>query len=337
MISNELQEQFAAFLNNPAPSLEEATAIFSALSKGEFTDIHSAALLATIRTRGETAADVTGAAQAFLEVARPFPLSGAGVLDTAGTGGDGANTINITTGASLLAAAAGARTVKCGNRSVSSKSGSADVLEALNIPIDLSPEAAAQQVSDHNFTFLFAPLYHPAIAHVQPVRRTLKVATLFNTLGPILSPVRPEFQIMGIANPAQGELIINTFRDLGRSHALVVHGAGTDEIAVHGPTTIWELQDGEIRNYTLHPADFGVSEHAISTLTGGDAAYNARALEQVFAGQGETAHTDALVATCAAMLYVSGQAATIKDGAEQARAVIADGTAQQWLAAIQER
>lgn len=336
MTTDQLQQQFAQYLDNPAPSAAEATEIFRALSTGEFSEIHIAALLATIRTRGETAADITGAATAFLEAARPFPLPGTGVLDTAGTGGDGANTINITTGASLLAAAAGARTVKCGNRSVSSKSGSADLLEALGISIDLDPEQAAQQVEQHNFTFLFAPLYHPAIAHVQPVRRTLKIPTLFNTLGPILSPVRPDYQIMGIANPAQGEMILKTFQELGRKHALVIHGAGTDEIALHGETTVWELKDGATNKQVLQPADFGVEAYDIKDLEGGDAAENAAAIRAVFEGAGAPAHRAAIVASTAAMLYVSAQAPSILEGAKKAQETIDSGRAAQWLQAIRE-
>ncbi|MDO4928161.1 MAG: anthranilate phosphoribosyltransferase [Corynebacterium sp.] len=335
-MNQELQERFAAFLDNQQPSIAEVREVFEPLSAGEFDEIHIAALLTAIRTRGETAADITGAAQAFLEVARPFPLPGSGVLDTAGTGGDGANTINITTGASLLAAAAGARTVKCGNRSVSSSSGSADVLEALGIAIDLAPEVAAQQVAEHNFTFLFAPLFHPATAHVQPVRRALKVSTLFNTLGPILSPVRPEFQIMGIANPHQGELIINTFRDLGRTHALVVHGSGTDEIALHGSTIVWELNKNEITRHELQPSDFGVAHFELSELAGAGATENATAITNVLRGEGQPAHIAALTATAGAMLYVSNIAESFAAGTAKAQETIDNGQAATWLAAIQE-
>ena len=224
---------FRRFIDNPAPTLEEATEAFTPLTVGDYDDVHIAALLATIRTRGETFADIAGAAQAFLAAGRPFPVTGEGIMDTAGTGGDGANTINITTAASLLAAAGGVKMIKHGNRSVSSKSGSADVLEALNIPLDLDPDRAVRQFESANFTFLFAPAYNPAIAFVQPVRKALGVTTLFNTMGPLLSPARPEFQIMCIANPGLGPIIAETLNTLGRTRALVVHGAGTDEIAVH--------------------------------------------------------------------------------------------------------
>ena len=259
-------EVFRRFINNPDPTLEDAVEAFTPLTVGDYDDVHIAALLATIRTRGETFADIAGAAKAFLAAGRPFPVTGEGIMDTAGTGGDGANTINITTAASLVAAAGGVKMIKCGNRSVSSKSGSADVLEALNIPLDLDPDRAVRQFESSNFTFLFAPAYNPAIAFVQPVRKKLGVSTLFNTMGPLLSPARPEFQIMGIANPGLGPTIAETMKTLGRSRALVVHGAGTDEIAVHGDTLVWELKGGEISHYTVAPAELGVDKHMLEDL-----------------------------------------------------------------------
>lgn len=325
------------FLNNSQPSLAEAVEVFTPLTVGDYDDVHIAALLATIRTRGETFADIAGAARAFLSAGRPFPITGEGVMDTAGTGGDGANTINITTAASLVAAAAGVKMIKCGNRSVSSKSGSADVLDALHIPLDLDPERAVRQFESSNFTFLFAPAYNPAIAHVQPVRKSLGVSTLFNTMGPLLSPARPEFQIMGIANPAIGQLIIETMQELGRSRALVVHGAGTDEIAVHGETEVWELGvDGQIEHYRLTPEEIGVSRHALEDLRGGDGATNAALMRATFAGEGPAAHRDAVAAAAGAMFYIYGMADSIRDGVARALEVIGDGTVQAWLRTHEE-
>ncbi|QPK79136.1 anthranilate phosphoribosyltransferase [Corynebacterium lizhenjunii] len=320
------------FLDNRAPTVEEAVEVFTPLTVGDYDDIHIAALLTHIRTRGETFADVAGAAKAFLKAGYPFPVTGEGLMDTAGTGGDGANTINITTAASLVAAAGGVKMVKHGNRSVSSKSGSADVLEALNIPLDLDPQRALRQFEASNFTFLFAPAYNPAVAHVQPVRKALGVSTLFNTMGPLLSPARPELQIMGIANPAQGQLIAQVFRELGRRRALVVHGAGTDEIAVHGTTTVWELKDGNIDSYELTPEAMGIGKHELADLAGGDGAENARHIRAVFAGQGKPAHVDAIAATAGAMFYLDGQADSIAHGVERAKELISSGAVEQWLA-----
>ena len=329
-------EIFRRFMDNPEPTLEEAIEAFTPLTVGDYDDVHIAALLAMIRTRGETFADIAGAARAFLAAGRPFPVTGEGIMDTAGTGGDGANTINITTAASLAAAAGGVKMIKCGNRSVSSKSGSADVLEALNIPLDLDPDRAVRQFESSNFTFLFAPAYNPAIAFVQQVRKALGVSTLFNTMGPLLSPARPEFQIMGIANPKLGQLIAETMRELGRNRALVVHGAGTDEIAVHGETEVWELKDGEITHYTVTPEELGVERHSLEDLRGGDGAENAAFMRATFAGEGPAAHRDAVAVTAGAMFYLYGIADSLAAGTEHAKQLIADGTVADWLATHEE-
>ncbi|AKE40216.1 Anthranilate phosphoribosyltransferase [Corynebacterium camporealensis] len=320
-----------AFLDNPEPSIEEVIEAFSPLTVGDYDDIEIAALLVHIRTRGETFADIAGAAKAFLKVGYPFPITGEGLMDSAGTGGDGANTINISTAASLVASAGGVKMVKHGNRSVSSKSGSADVLEALNIPLDLDSERAVRQFEASNFTFLFAPAYNPAVAHAQPVRKALGISTIFNTLGPLLSPARPKLQIMGIANPAQGQLIAEVFRELGRDRALVVHGAGTDEIATHGTTQVWELRDGEITNYTIEPEDIGIEGHELSDLAGGDGDENAQLIRDVFAGKGKPAHRDAIVASAGAMFYLADKAASISEGVDKARYLIESGDVDAWL------
>ena len=329
-------EIFRRFMDNPEPTLEEAIEAFTPLTVGDYDDVHIAALLAMIRTRGETFADIAGAARAFLAAGRPFPVTGEGIMDTAGTGGDGANTINITTAASLTAAAGGVKMIKCGNRSVSSKSGSADVLEALNIPLDLDPDRAVRQFESSNFTFLFAPAYNPAIAFVQQVRKALGVSTLFNTMGPLLSPARPEFQIMGIANPKLGQVIAETMRELGRNRALVVHGAGTDEIAVHGETEVWELKDGEITHYTVTPEELGVERHSLEDLRGGNGAENAAFMRATFAGEGPTAHRDAVAVSAGAMFYLYGIADSLAAGTEHAKQLLANGTVADWLATHEE-
>ncbi|OFN38365.1 anthranilate phosphoribosyltransferase [Corynebacterium sp. HMSC072A04] len=331
MTNNHALKTLQEFLDIPEPTLEQAIEVFTPLTVGEYDDIHIAALLTHIRTRGETFADVAGAARAFLNAGRPFPVTGKGLMDTAGTGGDGANTINVTTGASLVASAGGVKMVKHGNRSVSSKSGSADVLEALGIPLDLDPDRAVRQLEASNFTFLFAPAYNPAVAHVQPVRKGLGVSTLFNTMGPLLSPGHPEFQIMGIANPEQGQLIAEVFKDLGRTRALVVHGAGTDEIAVHSTTQVWELRDGTITHYELTPEDLGISRHELADLAGGNGKENAEALRAVFAGTGKPAHHDAIAATTGAMFYLNGTTDSIQEGVAHADQLIKDGTVAAWL------
>ncbi|MCQ9340462.1 anthranilate phosphoribosyltransferase [Corynebacterium phoceense] len=331
MTSHDSLTTLQRFLDIKEPTIEEAIEVFTPLTVGDYDEVHIAALLTCIRTRGETFADVAGAAKAFLKAGRPFPITGEGLMDTAGTGGDGANTINITTAGSLIAAAGGVKMIKHGNRSVSSKSGSADVLEALNIPLDLDPERAVRQFEASNFTFLFAPAYNPAVAHVQPVRKALGVSTLLNTMGPLLSPGRPEHQLMGIANPAQGQLLAEVFQELGRSRALVAHGAGTDEIAVHGTTEFWELRDGEITHYTKEPEDLGIERHELADLAGGEGEENAALIRAVFEGTGSPAHRDAIAASAGAMFYLDGQVETLKEGTEKALGLLADGTVAAWL------
>ena len=331
MTSHDSLKTLQRFLDIKEPTMEEAIEVFTPLTVGDYDEVHIAALLTCIRTRGETFADVAGAAIAFLKAGRPFPITGEGLMDTAGTGGDGANTINITTAGSLIAAAGGVKMIKHGNRSVSSKSGSADVLEALNIPLDLDPERAVRQFEASNFTFLFAPAYNPAVAHVQPVRKALGVSTLLNTMGPLLSPGRPEHQLMGIANPAQGQLLAEVFQELGRSRALVAHGAGTDEIAVHGTTEFWELRDGEITHYTKEPEDLGIERHELADLVGGEGEENAALIRAVFEGTGSPAHRDAIAASAGAMFYLDGQVETLKEGTEKALGLLADGTVAAWL------
>ena len=331
MTSHDSLKTLQRFLDIKEPTMEEAIEVFTPLTVGDYDEVHIAALLTCIRTRGETFADVAGAAKAFLKAGRPFPITGEGLMDTAGTGGDGANTINITTAGSLIAAAGGVKMIKHGNRSVSSKSGSADVLEALNIPLDLDPERAVRQFEASNFTFLFAPAYNPAVAHVQPVRKALGVSTLFNTMGPLLSPGRPEHQLMGIANPAQGQLLAEVFQELGRSRALVAHGAGTDEIAVHGTTEFWELRDGEITHYTKEPEDLGIERHELADLVGGEGEENAALIRAVFEATGSPAHRDAIAASAGAMFYLDGQVETLKEGTEKALGLLADGTVAAWL------
>lgn len=222
--------------------------------------------------------------------------------------------------------------IKCGNRSVSSKSGSADVLEALNIPLDLDPDRAVRQFEASNFTFLFAPAYNPAIAHVQPVRKSLGIPTLFNTLGPLLSPGRPEYQIMGIADPDLGQTIAETMRELGRGRAMIVHGAGTDELAVHGETLVWELdRDGNIEHYTLTPSDIGLPTYALEELEGGDGQKNAAAIRAIFNGEAPDAHRDAVAATAGAIFYLYGFDDDIASGVERAQQLLSEGTVAHWL------
>ncbi|CAB0919513.1 anthranilate phosphoribosyltransferase [Corynebacterium diphtheriae] len=206
MTSDKTLNNLIAYLDNPHPTVEQAIEVFTPLTVGDYDDVHIAALLATIRTRGETYADIAGAAKAFLAAGRPFPITGAGLMDSAGTGGDGANTINVTTAASLVAAAGGVKMVKCGNRSVSSKSGSADVLEALNIPLDLNPDRAVRQFNASNFTFLFAPAYNPAVATCNQCARPSKCPRCLTPSARSWRRLAPNFRSWALPTPSSVRL-----------------------------------------------------------------------------------------------------------------------------------
>lgn len=316
------------------PDQGDATLLFRALIDGHYQEVEISALLATLRTRGETPDELAGAAQAFLAAAVKVPTDLA-CIDAAGTGGDRAGTINISTAASLVAASQGINMAKHGNRSVSSLTGSADVLQSLSVPIDLTPEQAATALATHHFAFLFAPQYHPAIARVMPIRRALAVPTLFNLLGPLLAPAPLKAQLMGVANPTAAELAAQALRNLQRPHALVVTGSGLDELAVHGPTQIWEIRDGEIERYQIDPTQLGLQLHPLEELRGGDPATNAHLLTRALAGHGSRAQRDAIALNAAALAYLDGQATTLKSAIEWATTVIDSGACLDYLQQLQ--
>ena len=325
-----LKDDLRALLGGATLDSARMETLFAGVAAGEFSPVEIAALLIHLKTRGETPTDIAAAATAFTAAATPFPQIDGDIIDCVGTGGDGAGTINISTGACLIAAAGGLRIVKHGNRSVSSKSGAADVLEALGVPLGLSPEDGAEQVRTQGFTFLFAPAYHPGFKHVMPVRQELGVPTIFNVLGPLLNPARPNLQLMGTARPELGPHLIEVMKAIGRERALVVHGSGLDEIAVHGPTTVWELRDGEITQYEITPEDLGLGTHTVADLAGGDGQDNARLMMDVFAGRGSEAHADAMLASAGSLFYLAGKANTLAEGVALAREVITSGAAATW-------
>jgi anthranilate phosphoribosyltransferase len=247
-------------------------------------------------------------------------------VDTCGTGGDGRGTFNISTAAALVAAAAGVPVAKHGNRSVSSKSGSADVLAALGVRIEIDPATAGQALDTVGITFLFAPLLHPAMREVMPVRRELGMRTIFNVLGPLTNPAGARRQVMGVYSQTLVEPIGQVLRDLGAEHALVVHGDGLDEITTTGPTTVSEVRDGEVRTYTLEPERFGLRRVRVEDLAGGKPEDIAALMQRVFGGEtGPLADVTALNAGAA--VYVAGLAPSLEEGVEVARGVLASGAA----------
>ncbi|MBS3796480.1 anthranilate phosphoribosyltransferase [Pseudoalteromonas sp. BDTF-M6] len=317
-------------------SFAQTQALFNDIMQGRMDDITLAALLTALKIKGESSEEIAGAAAAMRANAVPFHTQATDLIDSCGTGGDGANTINISTTASLVAAACGLNVVKHGNRSVSSNSGSSDLLTSLGVNISMTPEQAANLLEQTGFTFLFAPLYHSGVKHAMAVRTTLKTRTLFNLLGPLANPAKPQAQLLGVYDPALCLPMAKTLMQLGCQRAMVVHGSGTDEIALHGDTKVVELNDGQLREYTLTANDFGLPHFSLDELSGQGPEYNAQAARAIFAGQGSDAHNAAIIANVAALLVINNKAENFKDAAEQVRQVLASGQAQHTLNAIIE-
>lgn len=330
------QTQLNQLLAKQDLSFSQATALFDAIMNGQLNDIELTAALIALKLKGETSDEIAGAAASMRANAVPFQTSKTLLADSCGTGGDGSNTINISTTAAIVAAAAGINMVKHGNRSVSSNSGSADLLKALGINIDMSPEQAAHCLDNTGFTFLFAPHYHSGVRHAMVVRTALKSRTIFNILGPLANPAAPEVQLLGVYDPSLCLPMAETLKTLGTKRAMVVHGAGTDEIALHGTTKVVELNNGELSEYTLTASDFGLANYSLEQLAGQGPEYNAKASLAILQGQGEMAHNAAIIANVAALLYLTDKAGDLKAAADQVSELLASGKAMDTLNAIIE-
>lgn len=321
----------------------EAAATLRALTDPALPPALAGALLAALRSKGVVAAELRGFASAMRELAlRPAvdPALQARAIDIVGTGGDASGSVNISTGTALLVAACGLPVIKHGNRSISSRSGSADVLEQLGLPLPLDETRAGACLAATGFTFLFAPHYHPAMKAIGPVRQALGVRTLFNVLGPLTNPAAPPYMVVGAYSEAMAELMASALAGLpGVRRAFVVHGAGGwDEPTPIGPFTLFDVQGGAgtISRSTRTPAEYGLATCTPQDLAGGDAAANAASLRAVLEGHDRGAHRDALCMGAALALEVAGVAATPAEGLAQARAAIDDGLAAGLLRAIAE-
>lgn len=309
---------------------EEAYQAMSVLLAGAASDAAIAAFLVALKMKGETAAELAGFARAMRE--RMIVVdAGADVIDTCGTGGDGSGTFNISTAAALVMAGAGARIAKHGNRSLASASGSADVLEALGVRIATTPEESAWAVREIGIGFLFAPHHHPAMKFAQPVRRELKMRTVFNLLGPLANPARPQAQLIGVPSASAARLMAEALAQLGIRRAFVVHGhGGLDEISTIGPTRVWEVAGGSVVEHEWTPHSFGLGIDEAKALAGGDPARNAEIIRAILAGEPGPPR-NIVLANAAAGLVLAGLAADLRAGVGLAAQAIDSGVASAKL------
>jgi anthranilate phosphoribosyltransferase len=313
---------------------DEMYEVFSAVMDGKTSDVQKSALLIALRMKGETPEEITGAALAMRERVTPLDVDRTNLVDTCGTGGDGRGTFNISTIAALVAAGAGANVAKHGNRAVSSACGSADVLAALGVYIDLDAPRMSEVLRRAGIAFLFAPKLHPAMSAVAAVRRELGVRTIFNVLGPLTNPAFARRQVLGVYAERLTETVARVLAALGAEHAMVVHSRdGLDEISVSAPTRVCEVRGGEVRTFEITPEEIGVGTHPIESLAGGSAAENAAIARAILEGEQGPRH-DIVAANAGAACYVAGLAPTIRDGVALAKESLASGRAAEKLAQL---
>lgn len=303
----------------------EAGTLFTALVEGRLDDPAIAAMLIALRIKGETGAELTGAARALRAADRDFARPDYLFADSCGTGGDGSGTINLSTAVAFVAAAAGLPVAKHGNRSVTSRCGSADVLEHLGVKLDVPPEVSRRALDETGLCFLFAPAYHPGLKHAGPVRRALKVRTIMNILGPCVNPAEPPVQLLGVAEPRLLEPVAAVLDALGVRRALVVHGGGLDEIALHAGTDAVRLTDGRTERLTLAPEQAGLERAPLIAIRGGGPEENGERLKALLMGYGTQAERDAVALNAGALLMTAGLAGDLKQGVQLAQATMGSG------------
>ena len=317
---------------------EAAAAAFGVVMRGEASPVQTAALLMALRAKGETAEEVAGAAHALrcamvrLEADEPDAL-----VDTCGTGGGRVGTLNLSTAAAFVVAGAGIPVAKHGNRSYTSRSGSADVLEALGIEIGIPAARAAEVLRRAGLVFLFAPIYHPAMRHVGPVRKELGVSTIMNLLGPLANPAGVRRQVIGVSSEDRAPLVAEALARLGALHALVLHATvGMDEVSPAGATRVWEVRDGQVTHWEIAPETHGLACYDLDGLAGGEPAENAGRIEQLLGGEGTAVERCAVLLNAAAALYVSGNGWTLEESVARARQALESGAGAEVLARLRE-
>jgi anthranilate phosphoribosyltransferase len=307
-------------------SAAQVAAAFGSVMSGDATAAQIAALLVGLRVKGETSAEIAGVAQALRAAMVPLQVENASELvDTCGTGGGAVATFNISTAAALVAAGAGVRIAKHGNRSFTSLSGSADVLEALGVAIEVPVATMSRILHEAGLVFMFAPLMHPAMRHVGPVRRELAIPTVMNVVGPLANPARAGRQVVGVADERRLPLLAGALRELGTIHALIVHGTGLDEVSPLGPTRVLEVRGDELTEWSLDPNDYNVPAATADELAGGTPHDNAAIITAVLRGEGNPGATNAVVLNAAAAIYVSGRVESFAEAVGIARDALASG------------
>lgn len=336
-------ELLAAVVAGDDLTEEAAHALMGELMSGALEPALIGAILVALRCKGESSAEVAGLVRGMIDAATRLPLGAAvaaRAIDTCGTGGDGAGTINVSTVAALVVAAAGVPVVKHGNRAASSLSGSADLLEAWGVAIDLGPEAASAVLDEVGATFLFARRYHPAMRHVAPVRSALGMRTVFNLLGPLSNPAGVRRQVVGVPDVRVGELVAGTLARLGHTRAFVVHGDdGLDELTTTTTSRVWEVRDGDVTEWRVDPGALGIAPATSAQIRGGDVTRNRELADEVVAGA-PGPHADLVALNAAAALVVADVVEDLAGGLVIARTLLADGAAhdvlERWVTVSQE-
>jgi anthranilate phosphoribosyltransferase len=324
-LSADIAATLVRLFNGEHLASQDTRFLFGELVAGRLSEPQIAAMLVALRIKGETAEEMIGAAQALRAADAPFPRPDYLFADTCGTGGDGSSLINVSTAVAFVSAAAGLPVAKHGNRSVTSPCGSADVLEQLGIRLDVGADVSRRALDETGVCFLLAPLYHPGLRHAAPVRRALKVRTIMNLLGPCLNPAEPHVQLLGVSEARFLDPVAKTLASLGVRNALVVHGAGIDEVALHGETQAIRLADGACEALTISPEEAGLDRRPLASLKGGGPEENADRLKALLMGHGQAAEVDAVSLNTGALLFAAGLATSLREGVAHARAVIASG------------
>jgi anthranilate phosphoribosyltransferase len=326
-----MQATLARLLDGHDLSRDEAREAMNTIMSGDATPAQIGGFLVALRLKGETADEIAGCAEAMRAHVLAVHPQRDDLVDTAGTGGDGGRTFNISTAAALVAAAAGAGVAKHGNRAVSSASGSADVLEALGFELELPPERIAHSIDTLGFGFLFAPTHHPAMKHAAPVRKELAARTVFNVLGPLTNPAGARAQVVGVYSPDLVKTLAEVLAALGARRAFVVHGAGgIDELSPAGPNLVYEVVDGGVREREIDPLELGIARCAPEELRGGSPEENAAAIREVFAGA-DGGRRDAILLNAAGAIAAGGHAEDLREGLELAREAVESGAAAERL------